>query len=599
MADLIDLKDHTGKTILSVPVNKGGKRKFQLMKEDYIMLRFTLGAPAAFPLGTYAECDFGRFEVAEEQTASYDAATGGHAYELKLEAPYMKWRNKLFKYQPEVAGGSEASFSLAAPLATHMAIFLRCLRSWGYQHGGQDYRAAIDASVTGENLYLTYTNTNLIDALTMMAEAAGCEWWVDGADIHFGRLANGGDPVTLRVGENAASMSLSKSSGEYFTRIFAFGSTNNISPRYRKKIAPFEVDTLEADGDSSARFFQDSRKPVNPGMFRSALMERPSVRLGGEAGKLLEFSQAAGGGGMTVAVEFEAYDLGTAGSFPILQGDTFTLDFSQAQVSFGLQGDQRLNVAVAVLADGLEGGYANRGKELHTATFELTPDSPSVGLGRITCVSPCEGRLESVRVVLTCAYYLGQGVAVTGHVAFSKTGYVVAESAYASVPTVARYVDGDGVEHALNVEVNHEHRPYDDPRASLIWENTGNDRLAEGTSFTLDGLVRTRVPIGYFDTDADGLTVNGVVQRRLMLPEGIPYVDIYGYLVLSAYQRSSDANLGLPADIYHLYLMARQIELPLKSITLYLGNVHIYENNESRTRDLLSGGEKITFELNV
>lgn len=48
-------------------------------------------------------------------------------------------------------------------------------------------------------------------------------------------------------------------------------------------------------------------------------------------------------------------------------------------------------------------------------------------------------------------------------------------------------------------------------------------------------------------------------------------------LVLSAYQRSSDANLGLPADIYHLYLMARQVELPLKSITLDLGNVHIYE----------------------
>lgn len=49
-----------------------------------------------------------------------------------------------------------------------------------------------------------------------------------------------------------------------------------------------------------------------------------------------------------------------------------------------------------------------------------------------------------------------------------------------------------------------------------------------------------------------------------------------GELVLSAYQRSSDANLGLPADIYHLYLMARQVELPLKSITLDLGNVHIY-----------------------
>lgn len=72
-----------------------------------------------------------------------------------------------------------------------------------------------------------------------------------------------------------------------------------------------------------------------------------------------------------------------------------------------------------------------------------------------------------------------------------------------------------------------------------------------------------------------------------------------GELVLSAYQRSSDANLGLPADIYHLYLMARQIDLPLKNITLNLGNVHIYENNLERTRLLLGGDETVRFELNV
>lgn len=72
-----------------------------------------------------------------------------------------------------------------------------------------------------------------------------------------------------------------------------------------------------------------------------------------------------------------------------------------------------------------------------------------------------------------------------------------------------------------------------------------------------------------------------------------------GELVLSAYQRSSDANLGLPADIYHLYLMARQIDLPLKSIALNLGNVHIYENNIEHTRLLLDGDENVKFELNV
>lgn len=72
-----------------------------------------------------------------------------------------------------------------------------------------------------------------------------------------------------------------------------------------------------------------------------------------------------------------------------------------------------------------------------------------------------------------------------------------------------------------------------------------------------------------------------------------------GELVVSAYQRSSDANLGLPSDIYHLYLISRQIDLPLKSITLNLGNVHIYSNNIEKTRMLLDGKEDVKFDLNV
>ena len=72
-----------------------------------------------------------------------------------------------------------------------------------------------------------------------------------------------------------------------------------------------------------------------------------------------------------------------------------------------------------------------------------------------------------------------------------------------------------------------------------------------------------------------------------------------GGLIVSAYQRSSDANLGLPADIYHLYLMAREIDLPLKSITLFLGNVHIYASNLLNTFRLLQGEKEVKFVLNV
>lgn len=69
-------------------------------------------------------------------------------------------------------------------------------------------------------------------------------------------------------------------------------------------------------------------------------------------------------------------------------------------------------------------------------------------------------------------------------------------------------------------------------------------------------------------------------------------------LIISAYQRSSDGSLGLPADIYHLYLISRQVDLKLKSITLFLGNVHIYQNNIENTQHLING-ESVKFNLNV
>lgn len=72
-----------------------------------------------------------------------------------------------------------------------------------------------------------------------------------------------------------------------------------------------------------------------------------------------------------------------------------------------------------------------------------------------------------------------------------------------------------------------------------------------------------------------------------------------GQVLVTAYQRSSDANLGLPADIYQLYLMSREIDLPLKSITMFFGNVHIYESNLLNTHRLLNGDHDIKFTLNV
>ena len=45
--------------------------------------------------------------------------------------------------------------------------------------------------------------------------------------------------------------------------------------------------------------------------------------------------------------------------------------------------------------------------------------------------------------------------------------------------------------------------------------------------------------------------------------------------------------------------MSRHIDLPLKSITLFLANVHIYETNFEATKRLLEGDEEVKFTLNV
>ena len=111
---MIEIKDNTGKTLLSTEIMNGSKRKFELMKEDYILLKFNLCTPVAFPLGAYVDCDFGRFEVTEEQSPRWNTSTGGYEYELKLEAYYWKWKNKIFKYRPEVTGGNEAGWSISA-----------------------------------------------------------------------------------------------------------------------------------------------------------------------------------------------------------------------------------------------------------------------------------------------------------------------------------------------------------------------------------------------------------------------------------------------------------------------------------------------------
>ena len=227
----IDIKDISGAIQLTTLINEGCKRKFTLMKEDYIMLKFSLDNPIYFKLGSYVECNFGLFEVCDLQKPAFNTNTAGYDYELRLDAYYWKWKNKIFKYTPETAG-QEASWNLTAPLDVQAGIVLRNLKALGYTYKGQDFVFSIDSTVENKALLMTYDNINILDACFEMAKKWDCECWVTENIIHFGRCESG-DAVDFEIGKNVQEMSQSESQSTYATRIYAFGSTRNIPADYR------------------------------------------------------------------------------------------------------------------------------------------------------------------------------------------------------------------------------------------------------------------------------------------------------------------------------------------------------------------------------
>ena len=227
----IDIKDISGAIQLTTLINEGCKRKFTLMKEDYIMLKFSLENPIYFKLGSYVECNFGLFEVCNLQKPAFNTNTAGYDYELRLDAYYWKWKNKIFKYTPETAG-QEASWNLTAPLDVQAGIVLRNLKALGYTYKGQDFVFSIDSTVENKSQLMSYDNINILDACFEMAKKWDCECWVTENIIHFGRCESG-DAVDFEIGKNVQEMSQSESRSTYATRIYAFGSTKNIPSDYR------------------------------------------------------------------------------------------------------------------------------------------------------------------------------------------------------------------------------------------------------------------------------------------------------------------------------------------------------------------------------
>ena len=206
-------------------------RKFELMKEDYVRLVFSTEKKFAVSLGDYITLEeWGTFYITKPQKPTYNLTTGGYDYDLQFDAPHYRWNNKLYKFEPNT-NRNEASWTLTDNLQNHMAVFLRNLahHGWNYTVDAASYQL----EAASRYIYIQFDNCYLLDALTKIAEAFDVEWWITDNIIHFGK-AESGTVVDFETGVNVEEMGVENSNKEYFTRLYAFGSTRNIPSDYRK-----------------------------------------------------------------------------------------------------------------------------------------------------------------------------------------------------------------------------------------------------------------------------------------------------------------------------------------------------------------------------
>lgn len=229
---MIDIKDTSNNNRLSTQVNEGSIYKYTLMKEEYILLKFSVENPIYFRLGDYTYIYEGLFEIVDLVFPIYNKSTGGYDYDLRMDAHYWKWKHKKLFYDRQK--GKEAKWSLTRTPDAHMSIVVSNIAALGYTYKGKPYVFSIDATVKMEPIFIQYDNTNIIDGISMIAEACGCEWWVKENYIFLGHCEDTiKDIITLEMDNELSDMTRSDSTSTYATRIISFGSERNIPKNYR------------------------------------------------------------------------------------------------------------------------------------------------------------------------------------------------------------------------------------------------------------------------------------------------------------------------------------------------------------------------------
>lgn len=496
----VDIKDISGNLRFSTPINEGSKRHFLLMKEDYITLKFSSVEPVYFKLGDYIDNELGMFELVDLYKPAYNTTTGAYDYELRLDAYYWKWKNKKFFYTPETTG-REAGWNLTAPLKTHLEVFLDNLKALGYKFRDEEFTYEIDNTVANISKLVSYDNVNLIDALTQMADTWECEWWIENKTIHFGRCEYS-SPVDFKAGDltdtenvNVNSMQRSDSQTTYATRVYAFGSTRNIPASYRKSLI-FDVKKVKG------RDISDTARPLDI--------------------KYFPISSQIKGADIDVSIKHtEMYDPDFPKRYTVtiaesLKAGKYLLKANGSTVEGYFQTTPPANSTTkAIFTLEYNNGDSIKLAEMTVQNRDSWPEFKLVDMP-----FTLNGDALNCRLSISLEYSFSKWLNV------QYKGILTLSCETPGANTSVTFLSGSNAGQTFDAVYNPD---------LLTGDNSNVIRLPEGVTtslndrYTINNIIKGKVPDNYFSKDDKELTLNGVVQKRLMLPEGIPYVDAYRY----------------------------------------------------------------------
>ncbi len=528
----------------TVELGSGARGTFALGSEDRVTLPFTLADPVVFAIGDW--CDLSgldeslggkfakRYEITEPPSPAFSNTTGGWDYELRMDAYYMAWGNKLFRYLPE-SGAAEASWNLTADLSVHLNVLLKNLEYLGYAYNGEPYAYSIDyAHVEEKAMLVSYENTSLVDALSLMAETWECDWWVTDNVIHFGRCEDG-EEVELRTGAQASSIEQSESSGEFANRIYAFGSDRNVPLTYRKRLV-FTV--TELDGS----VFRDASRPLSPTYFDEGDTANRTVTT--------EFTEG-GVGDIYVDVLWQGFSstLGMLRSEKALPAGYFRFvsqTYIPAYISITRIADRKgnedvkvnalkYNIVYSISYIGSNGeGNTLYEEEVNGTQIANLNERIAFPLPSYDLYLPVSAYVE---IRADVSFTIDDTLRRWGEFYFNTTF----PDAMGNYKGISLEAETDVVDYTANVRLTFLtgtlaggtlggwlNRQF--TAEGKGWLELDGAVPSVGDTFTIDNILSSLVPSAWFTSDGDEVLANGVVSGNLRLPQGRDYVDAYRYL---------------------------------------------------------------------